>query len=123
MVNSKLQFNFDESRSAEIARFYKVYARIPLKKRATSNQKNHLVRHTVVPEPGGPGGPLAPQYLADQLALYHSGRADYPHLLLLAPPMCFHLPASLGYKIFELNLCRNYITFTTESHATYSYKV
>ena len=37
----------------------------------------------VVPEPGGPGGPLAPpQYLLDQLTLF-KGRADYPHLLLL----------------------------------------
>ena len=38
---------------------------------------------------GGPGGPLAPQYLADQLTLFELGRADYPHLLLLAPPQCF----------------------------------
>ena len=30
----------------------------------------------VVPEPGGPGGPLAPQYLADQLTLYQLGRAE-----------------------------------------------
>ena len=35
----------------------------------------------VVPEPGGPGGSLAPQYLADQLTLFEPGRADYPHLL------------------------------------------
>ena len=34
--------------------------------------------YAVMPEPGGPGGPLAPQYLA-----------DYPHLLPLAPPMFF----------------------------------
>ena len=39
---------------------------------------------TVMPEPEGQ---LAPQYLADQLI--HPGRADYPHLLLLAPPMFF----------------------------------
>ena len=43
---------------------------------------------TVMPEPGGPGGPLAPQYLADQLTLFQPGRADYPHLFLLAP-QCF----------------------------------
>jgi hypothetical protein len=27
--------------------------------------------------------------LADQLTLFQPGRADYPHLLLLAPPMFF----------------------------------
>ena len=42
-----------------------------------------------MPELGGPGGPWPPQYLADQLALFEPGSADYPHLLLLAPPMFF----------------------------------
>ena len=37
----------------------------------------------------GTGGPLTPQYLADQLTLLQLGRADYPHLLLLAPPRFF----------------------------------
>ena len=32
---------------------------------------------------------LAPQYLADLLILFHPGRTEYPHLLLLAPPMFF----------------------------------
>ena len=32
-----------------------------------------------MPEPG------APQYLSDQLTLFQPGRADYPHLLQLAP--------------------------------------
>ena len=36
-------------------------------------------------ESEGPGGPLAPQYLAYQLTLFQLGRADYPHLLPLAP--------------------------------------
>ena len=41
-------------------------------------------------EPGGPGGPLAPpQYFADQLTLIQPGRADYPHVSLLAPQMFF----------------------------------
>ena len=45
---------------------------------------------------GGPGGPLAPQCLADQLTLFKLGRADYPHLLLCTGPLnVFHLPASL----------------------------
>ena len=30
-----------------------------------------------------------PQYLADQLTIFEPGRADYPHLLLLAPSMFF----------------------------------
>ena len=38
---------------------------------------------------GGPGGPLAPQCLADQLTLFKLGRADYPHLSQLAPPKFF----------------------------------
>ena len=38
---------------------------------------------------GGQGGPWPPQYFADQLTLFEPGRADYPHLLLLAPPMFF----------------------------------
>ena len=36
---------------------------------------------------GGQGGHWPPQYLADQLTLFEPGRADYPHLLLLAPSM------------------------------------
>ena len=36
---------------------------------------------------GGARG--APQYLTDQLSLFEPGRTDYPHLLLLAPPMFF----------------------------------
>ena len=35
-----------------------------------------------MPEPGG-------KCLADQLTLFKPGRADYPHPLLLAPPMFF----------------------------------
>ena len=38
---------------------------------------------------GGQGGHWPPQYFADQLTLFEPGRADYPHLLLLAPPMFF----------------------------------
>ena len=33
------------------------------------------------------GGHWPPQYFADQLTLFEPGRADYPHLLLLAPTM------------------------------------
>ena len=38
---------------------------------------------------GGQGGHWPPQYFADQLTLFEPGRADFPHLLLLAPPMFF----------------------------------
>ena len=37
---------------------------------------------------GGQGGHWPPQYFADQLTLFETGRADYPNLLLLAP-QCF----------------------------------
>ena len=47
------------------------------------------LHRAVMPEPGGPGGPLTLQYLVDQLTLLQPGRGDYPHLLLLAPPMFF----------------------------------
>ena len=47
----------------------------------------------MVPEPGGSGGPLAPQYFVDKLTLFKPGRADYPHLLLLDPSV----PAPLSY--------------------------
>ena len=35
----------------------------------------------------GQGSHWPPQYFADQLTLFEPGRADYPHLLLLAPSM------------------------------------
>ena len=50
--------------------------------------------HTaVVPEPGGP------QYFADELTLFEPGRADYPHLLLLAPPQYFS-PSGITYTYY-----------------------
>ena len=55
----------------------------------------HLKAFAVMPEPGNQGGHWPPQYLADQLTLFEQGRADYPHLLLLASTNVFHLPASL----------------------------
>ena len=50
----------------------------------------------------GIGGPLAPQYLADQLTLFQPGRADYPHLLLLAP-QCFS-PSGTTAKVLTIIL-------------------
>ena len=38
---------------------------------------------------GGQGGHWPPQYFSDQLTLFEPGRADYTHLLLLAPPKFF----------------------------------
>ena len=49
-----------------------------------------------MPEPGGSGGPLAPQYLADQLTLHiptGEGRLSPP--ITTGTPNVFHLPASL----------------------------
>ena len=37
----------------------------------------------------GGRGATGHQYLADQLTKFQRGRADYPHLILLAPPMFF----------------------------------
>ena len=54
-----------------------------------------------MPEPGGPGGPLAPQYLSDQLTLFEPGRADYPHLSLLAPPIFFTFRHHWMYIFFS----------------------
>ena len=47
------------------------------------NQKN-TITYTVMPELGGPEKPLSPHYFTVQLTLFEQGRADYPHLLLLA---------------------------------------
>ena len=44
-----------------------------------------LIITSVMPDLGGQGGPLAPQYLADQSTLFQTGRADYPNLSLMAP--------------------------------------
>ena len=55
--------------------------------------------NVVMPELGGPGGPWPPQYLADQLTLFQSGRADYPHLILLAPPMFFTFRHHCFYNV------------------------
>ena len=42
----------------------------------------------MVPEPGGPGGPLAPQYLADQLTLFKPGEGR--PVVLSVPGMPWH---------------------------------
>ena len=47
---------------------------------------------SVMPEPGGPGGPS--NFRQTRLPYSNRGRADYPHLTS-APPPFFHLPASL----------------------------
>ena len=57
---------------------------------------------TVMLESGGQGGHWPPQYLAHQLTLFETGRADYPHLLLLAPPQCFS-PSGITVTFHCLN--------------------
>ena len=60
-----------------------------------------------MPEPRGPGRPLAPQYLANQSTLFQPGRADYPHLsIATGTPNVFHLPASLTYLVIKAEQCR-----------------
>ena len=73
--------------------------------KAVTNKKpkvtlNICVPHelTVMPEPVGPEGPLAPKYLADQLTLVQPEIqiSDSAHpLLRTGTPKIFHLPASL----------------------------
>jgi hypothetical protein len=40
----------------------------------------------VMPEPGGPGGLLAPQYLAAQLTLFQPGEGRLSQPITTAPP-------------------------------------
>jgi len=45
------------------------------------NLKNKDYTTSVMPEPGGPGGPLTLQYLADQLTLFQPGQGRlYPQI-------------------------------------------
>ena len=54
---------------------------------------------------GGPGGPLAPKYFANQLTLFEPEKVDYPHLLLLAPPMIYTFRQHChGTKLGQLGL-------------------
>ena len=44
----------------------------------------------VMPVPGGPGGLLAPQYLAAQLTLFQPGEGRLSQPITTAPPKFFH---------------------------------
>ena len=56
---------------------------------------------------GGQGGHWPPpQYLADQLTLFQPGRADYPHLFLVAPPMFFTFRHHCGYETLNCDCYR-----------------
>ena len=48
-----------------------------------------------MPDPGGPGGPLAPQYLADQLTLFQPGEGRLSPPITIGPPNFFHLPIGI----------------------------
>ena len=85
-----------------------------LQRRRTILGKTFIHRLTVIPEPGGgAGGATAPfpQYFEDQLTLFEPGRADYPYLLLLIPPMFFtfrhHLFIILRKSLFLDILSKN----------------
>ena len=60
---------------------------------------NGICLNAVMPEPGRPGGPWPPQYLADQLTLFDPGEGRLSPPITTGPPNVFHLPASLinGY--------------------------
>ena len=55
----------------------------------------------VIPEPGGPGGPLASQYLAAQLTLFQPVEGRLSPSSTTGPPKLFHLPASLGRILWK----------------------
>ena len=78
---------------------------------------------------GGPGGPLAAQYLSDHLTLFQPGRADYPRLLLLVPPMFFtfrhhcmrvHFGAILQMQLSR-SLFASYLTPRCQRHLQMSH--
>ena len=68
----------------------------------------------------GGRGHWFPQYFADQLTLFEPGRADYPHLSLLAPPQCFSSSGITAGNTYILIACHQmflygiFILFTTD---------
>ena len=59
--------------------------------------------NSVMPEPGGPGGPLpSSQYFADQLTLFQLGEGRLSPTITTGPPKLFNLPASLKGRCYLL---------------------
>ena len=53
--------------------------------------------HSVMPEPGMPGGPLAPPIFGRSVNPIHTGGGQIFPTYYYWPPNFFHLPASLPY--------------------------
>ena len=61
----------------------------------------------IVCSDAGTGG--GGQYFADQLTLFEPGRADYPQLLLLAPPMFFTFRHHCGICRYSQKIAKYWI--------------
>ena len=57
---------------------------------------NYIPTMTVVPEPGGPGGPLAPPIFGRSVNPIPTGEGRLSPPITTGTPNVFHLPASLG---------------------------
>ena len=66
----------------------------------------------VVPEPGGPGGPLAPPIFGKSVnPIPTGGWQIIPTYYYWPPPKVFHLPASLYYvRVFHSSRCYYWAT-------------
>ena len=52
--------------------------------------------YPVMPEPGGPGGPLAPPIFGRSVNPFPTGEGRLSPPITTGTPNVFHLPASLG---------------------------
>jgi hypothetical protein len=57
-----------------------------------------------MPEPGGPRGPLAPQYLTDQLYPIPTGEGRTSPPITTGTLNVFHLPASLITNLVVIHI-------------------
>ena len=58
----------------------------------------------MVPEPGGPGGPLAPQIFGRSVNPIPTGEGRLSPTITTGTPNVFHLPASLNYVLRRIFL-------------------
>ena len=76
-----------------------------------------------MPEPGGPGGPLAPPIFGSSVNPIPPGEGRLPHLLLLAPPMFFTFRHHWGVIPFpETFAVSHYILIQLSTWADYYHK-
>ena len=78
-------------------------------KNLIKTRHNNVYSDSVMPEPGGPGGPLAPQYLADQLTPFQPGEGRLSPLITTGTSNFFHLLASLPNIRFFFDLIDIYL--------------